>query len=896
MNQARTDKNDLCAFVGHHHRRFGALRLALGMAVGASVLSAASDPSVFDAPPAEHEPVIAIGPAPADAPLRTLLVEERMGVARTRDLVRVPLFFHAGECADPEGLMIFAAADAARSKPLPYQPDDIRRAADGTVARMHVYFFTELAAWERKPFVVVKGRNPGANAETMTLTEAGDDVTFAGGDLSVTFRAKGKQAGGITLIQSPFAKVAATQAPLAPRVTLFRQAGDDGKLATLRENPAVDYSQPGSFEIRELKYAAGPVFAKLRVRVGPVGVPDALESTYLIPRYGGAVVARHRMFPEGEATAETVSASWPVFLRGHAKFGDATSVPGVLKIPAGVRTLTSRVHGFNLEAAVSDSAKFAFMNVPDVVWGDHGVYAKDDGMLEFMGPGGMKREGASNSGSLRAWWFGLRYVLAPATDAAALRDVGLANMQPLTAVVDEPAITLADLQAQAAEVGKRFWEIKNWGRGWQQDAAIHYLGGNDRWRSGAAGRANDPAPPKNPPKDPKKVRRPETDVEAWLPGWVQEQRAAGGTWPLQRPKGSDRDVAGGVEPYPLGYGAGSIPVLAKLVPSERLDRIVHTVGVASYWTNGELYGNGWPRITAFSNAYNMQIGSVFFGIYGGKRKGDADLVRFYRDVTRSPGAVAIYGRGLRSYSGDERKQERSDLLYQGISDLWLRVVELTSDENLMLHPTVFGRFSDAVDVTGDLQHRSVDKPVGLALDCRGNFFRTQAHDHRWEGWDAAPFIQMLRNAGDPKPAGLTDAVYSMHQSSQGRINWSPLMNFFHPLAMLQQVRDGYLPPKLPPLPRNVTTVAAAGGGASVTWSAVPGAVGYRVYRAAQEGESLTFVNSPYGPKGKPLAKGTRYDDPAGTPTSFYFVTAIDANGYESHWFPNEPALAPGRGK
>jgi hypothetical protein len=338
-----------------------------------------------------------------------------------------------------------------------------------------------------------------------------------------------------------------------------------------------------------------------------------------------------------------------------------------------------------------------------------------------------------------------------------------------------------------------------------------------------------------------------------------------------------------------------VPVLAKLVPSERLDRIVHAVGLASMWTNGGLYDNGWPRITAFSNAYNMQIGSVFFGIFGGRRTGDAELVRFYRDVTRSPGALAIYGRGLRSYSSDVRKNDPSDLLYQGISDLWLRVVELTCDENLMLHPTVFGRFSDAVDVTGDLQHRRLSQPAGAATDMRGNFFRTQTHDHRWGAWDAVPYIQMLRDAGEAKPAGLTDAVYAMHLNSQGKPNWSTLMNFFHPLAMLQQVRDGYVPPKLPALPQNVKS-AAAGGGVEVTWSAVPGAVGYRVYRAAQEGDPLTFVNSPYGPKGKELAKATRYADPEGTPTSFYFVTAVDAQGYESHWFPDEPLPSPGKGR
>lgn len=865
--------------------------IAIGCAA-AAMLRAAVDPTVFEAPPAEPIPTIAQRPAPANAPLRSLLVEERMGVPRTVDLVRVPLFFHAGECPDPHGLAIFAADDTARTKPIPYQPDDIRRASDGSVARMHLYFLTDLPAWARKPFVVVKGRNPGANLAAVPVTETGDEVTFAGETLSVTFRAKGPQAGGILSIQTPFASVAATREPLAPRVTLFRQADDAGNLAVLREN-ALDYAVPGSFEVRELKYASGPVFAKLRVRIGPVGVPDALESTYRIPRRGASIDAQHRMFTEEPRTAETVSALWPAFLRGHARFGSGTELPRIVHLPAGVRKLTQRVHGFNVDAAVCDTAGFSFLNIPHVVWGDHGIYVKDDGLLEFMGPGTMKRNGGSNSGTLRAWWFGMRYVLTSARDEDALRTVALAQMQPLTAIVDEPALTVADLRAQGVEVAKRFREIRNWGRGWQQDGAIDYLAGVESWKRGALARASDPPPPKNPAKG---VPTPETELAVWLPRWAKEQREAGKAWPLDRPKGSDRDVAGRVEPYPLGYGSGPTPVLAKLVSSQRLDRIVHAIGLASYWTNGELYPTGWPRITAFSNAYNMQIGSVFFGLYGGKRTGDADLARFYRDVTRSPGALAIYGRGQRSYSGDIRNQEQSDLLYQAICDLWLRVIELTCDETLMLHPTVFGRFSDAVDVTGDLQHRPVDQTPGAALDWRGNFFRTQAHDHRWEAWDAAPYLQMLRDPSDPNPAGLTDAVYAMHLGGKGKPNWATLPNFFYPVVLLQDVRAGYAPPNLPALPRQVRAQAGKRGGTTVTWEAVPNAVGYRVYRAEREGDPLVFVNSPYGPQGKSLAREPRFDDPAGTPGHFYFVTAVDAQGYESHWFPDEPAPVPGKGR
>jgi hypothetical protein len=43
------------------------------------------------------------------------------------------------------------------------------------------------------------------------------------------------------------------------------------------------------------------------------------------------------MLPEEADTDETVSASWPIFLRGRAAFGTDGRLPRVVKIPAGVR-------------------------------------------------------------------------------------------------------------------------------------------------------------------------------------------------------------------------------------------------------------------------------------------------------------------------------------------------------------------------------------------------------------------------------------------------------------------------------------------------------------------------------------------------------------------------------
>lgn len=67
----------------------------------------------------------------ADGSLRRLVVEERVGRQRDRELARVPLFFHEGECIDPHGLQIHAVGDQELKTPIAYQPDDMRQPRAG---------------------------------------------------------------------------------------------------------------------------------------------------------------------------------------------------------------------------------------------------------------------------------------------------------------------------------------------------------------------------------------------------------------------------------------------------------------------------------------------------------------------------------------------------------------------------------------------------------------------------------------------------------------------------------------------------------------------------------------------------------------------------------------------
>jgi hypothetical protein len=141
---------------------------------------------------------------------------------------------------------------------------------------------------------------------------------------------------------------------------------------------------------------------------------------------------------------------------------------------------------------------------------------------------------------------------------------------------------------------------------------------------------------------------------------------------------------------------------------------------------------------------------------------------------------------------------------------------------------------------------------------------------------------------------LTEAAYFVHERVGRRVNWSELINLFHAKVNLETVRQSYRPPQSPPLPQSVEVTTGAGGGNTVTWQGVPGAAGYRVYRADRMGGPWFFVNSPYAAPGKDtLAKAPPFEDGDGKPGQAYWVTAVDRDGRESRWFADEPLPDPG---
>ncbi len=845
--------------------------LLAGAAVGAS----AADDDVFGAPPAPMTMALRAGAPRTNGLLRLLTVEERVGVGRSNELVRAPLFLHAGECAAPDALALYAAEDVRCERPLPWQADDIRRDATGAVSRLHLYFEADLAPWQRRQFLLY-ARTHGAPAMPAVPMEVRDGrVTLRGADLAVTFLADGPRAGGIVALESAAGAVAIPSGVLGPRVTLRRQ---DVELRTMRETP-VSYAEPASMEVRALRYGTGPLFAKWVVRIGPPGVPDAAEYTYRLPRRGGLLIQTARFLPEEPDSLQVVGTTGGDLLHGRLVLGRDAAGLRVVDVPAGLRRLLRRASGHQNQALVHAASGVSLLAIPYVQSGASAIVLGADGTVAFAGPRTFTRHEDGDSGSIRAFWCETRYVFGRAVTVDALWLASLPHMQTLTAIVDEPGIGPVDLTLELAALAPSFRKITNWGRGWQQTAAIAYIERNEgEWRrilaGVAAGRAGD--------------RSDETSVDHWLPGWA---RVGPGETP-RRPSGWKIDY-GRMDPYHIGFAAGSMPAFAAtLAPSERLDRICLAVARASRLTNGSVDGYGMPYLNCFSTAFNMQAGSVLFGLHSGRAMDDPGLSQFYRDVTRQNGVLAIYGRGQRAYTSALRGAGQSDLLYEAISDFWLRTAELHTGEDLWLHPAVYGRYTDAIDVCADLCHRAPGA-TDIASWPRANFFRTQTHDHRWEAWDAAPYVGLFRVAGDPVPPGLTEAAYFVRHRVGRHVNWSELFNHFHAAVNLNAARQRYQPLVAPPLPAGVT-VAAARPGRRVTWEPAAGAATYRIYRSEQEGGPWTLLNSPYVVgRARETLTVCSYEDARGAAAHVYHVTALDARGIESRWFSDEPVPQPG---
>jgi len=829
---------------------------------------------VFAGPPAPLVPRLRADLPAAPGPLRRLVVEERVGAKRTGELCRVPLFFHEGECPEPHALRLFAHDDAERRAPIAYQPDDIRRDENGSVSRMHLYFPVDLQPWQRKQFVVVPGENPGKQLPAMALPQANGKVTLAGADLQLTFWAAGKQAGAIAGVQTRAGKVTLPGAVLAPRLTLQRQALD---LKVLRTS-TVSYQQPDDLEVRDLRFGAGPLFAKLIVRVGPRGKPDSAEFTYHVPRSGSLFIQTERLFPEEWDTTDVVGTSTNTLLTGRLVLGEAAADQRVMPVPAGLRKRTRSIQGHRNAALVNATAGISLFPIPYVQTGMRGIEVAQDGDTLFVGTSDFKRTAGAASEDLRAFWGQVRFVFSQAVTEEALWEVSRAHFQPLTAVVDEPGIAAEDLHVRLKELMKQFPATH--ARSWMQEVGRLYTlddaAGMKKLLTTAGNRKGEDLP------------------ATWLASAskARAELTKDGTVTLKEyEKGR---ASGMLDPWNLTYGSSPMFSLAALgEPAEKLDRICLAIAKAQREFNGRVDAHGFPYIDCFNTAFNMQIGSIQAGLHGARKADDGELLQFYRDCARAASVLDIYGHGHRTYPSLPKGAGSSDFLYQNNCDFFLRATELACNEDLWLHPAAYGRYFDCIDVNADLCHRRVGESKRPPSWYRANFFRGQCHDHRWESWATAPYLGLLARAADRGSVGLTEACYFAQHEAGHWINWPEITTFFHADLASREGLRRYRPEPAPALPANVQVTAAAGK-TVVRWQPLAAPVlGYRIYRAERMGGPWTLLNSPYTSPPAALVTAAEYTDAEGRPGQVYFVTAVDRKRRESRWFPEEPLPTAG---
>ncbi len=837
-------------------RHLSLLVLALWGSVG---MTAADADSVFEATPAWPVPFTArLKPATDTAGvLRVLTVEERVGEPRRDELVRVPLFLHEDEPNDPAAWALFAEGDTARREPLVVQLDDLRRDTQGRLTRCHLYFSVTLAAWERRRFVLVRRGADGPPLPApppLAYRRAGDRLTLAGADLAVDFLVAGPRAGAIAGLRPLGRSLALPDGWIAPELTLVRQAADCSVLRRTR----LTYNSADELEVRDLRWGSGPLFAKLTVRLGPRGVDDSAEFTYRIPARGAVLIQSQRLAPEGDVTAEVVGATDHRLLVGQLRLGDGP--PETITVPAGLRRLTRATNGHFLHALVDRDAGLALLPVPYVQTGVGPVTVARDGTVAVAGASSFRRNTDGHSGTLRAFWGEVRFAFSPTTEPEALWHLARREFQPLVAIVDEPDLGPADCRAAMPAIAQRFLEIKYWGRSWVQDAALLWL---QRKRTAF---------------DALLTRRPgaaEGEPTAHLPRWAVTDP------PLRR----DPKDQGRIDPYHLAYGSSAIPLYHAVAPNPRLPAAARAIGAASRRAFGRVNEAGFPRVDCFASALNMQLGPLGLALFGGTASGDPLLAAWARDALHAPGITGLYGHGQRPYPGEIGRPEASDFLYENISDFHLRSIELATGEDLWLHPAARARYFDTVDVTADLQHRPV---AGMEPDAtRANFFRGQAHDHRWEAWSCAPFAGIFSHRADRGTVGSTEAAYRLVEQGRRSQPWAELMWFTHADLLLDRLDALPAPHPAPDLPADLRTRRERGAN-RLTWSAVPGAAGYRIYRAAQMGGPWTWLNSPYRETLATAVTDTTFTDETGPADAVYLVTAEDAAGRESRWYADEP--------
>jgi hypothetical protein len=463
----------------------------------------------------------------------------------------------------------------------------------------------------------------------------------------------------------------------------------------------------------------------------------------------------------------------------------------------------------------------------------------EGGRVAVQGTDSFRRTESAGSENLHAFWGQARFVFAHATNPEALWEATRAHAQPLTAIVEEPGISTEDLHLRLVELMKQF--PYSHPRTWMQEAGRQYtLGDAAAVKKLLAGTGNNA----------------DETSDYWFNAAVNARAAITRDGILALQEGEKGHASGPLDPWALTYAVSPTFALAALVePSARLDRLCLAIGRAQRQFNGRVDAEGFPHIDCFNQAFNMQGGSIAAGLHGARKANDLDLAQYYRDCARRSRQLDLGPHGFREYPSLPESPGQSDLPYQNMCDFYLRVAELMSDEDLWIHPIVFGRYTDCVDVNADLIHRTAhgsDRPTGWH---RANFFRGQSHDHGWNSWSVGPFLALLGKANDQGSVGLTDACYFARHISGRPINWTEITTFCHADLALREGLRRYQPEPLPALPAGIEVIRKPNQNL-VRWQPSPGTdvEGYRIYRAEEMGGPWTLLNSPYAQAPSPCPR------------------------------------------
>ena len=804
---------------------------------------------IFNGPPRAYSEAITSPAERGGEVLRVLHVEERAGEKRTGDLVRAPIFFAPGECPSLETLSL-VPVDAPNTSPLVFQADDIRRGPDGGISAVHLWFALDLQAGERRRFHLVKGGQPPSTPVTSLDVRSEKGITIRTQQGSVVFGERGE----LKSVVAAGSTWKLGEAGGSPRVTINVPAAKDSH--------AREWVFDRNTSSPELEWGSGPLFAKVRTKFR-ADDGTTLEQVFRIPAHGREIVLSSAVFAPSSAAVVRENQLLTMPADGSA---DALKVA---QVPAGVRSALRAEHAYTVTALLREKANDALLAVPLVIGGPNGRWTiSKEGAITLHGQKNLRRGNEGEKGSLYGYWTEVRLVpVASGSTPEILWQTYRRHVQPLTAVVEEPAASVDQLHAALREIVREMKPI-----GWRQEAGRAVVLGDEA----RAMKIMAQGPEQR-----------EADVAALLRG-AENARAKITNSGERKIKEHEKGRAyGRLDPYHITYtqsAAAALAVLREAPPQVSAVNLAMARGVRE--VGGRVDGLGNPYIDCFSRTLNMQMGPVLLGVTAGKAANDAELVAFYRDLAKSPPVLGIFGRGQRPYTGAPAKSsDQTDYLYQAICDFWLRATELLANENLDLHPLAYSRFTDCIDVLADQYHgiaaQHKDELPGLA---RANFFRGQAHTHRWLGWSAAPYIRLLENPDDRGLIGLTEAIRHT-RSLKGRWkNWPDLTFYVLADLLVREALGRYQAPELLPPPGGLSVKRKdESPGVQLTWESREGAASHRVYRADTEGGPYVWLNSPHSaPAGEQVAS-TSFVDPAGKPNHLYVVTSVDPAGREGKW-------------